>query len=94
MIDIMLCRERRETSLTVLLVNCHDFTGRIFDPSISRQTGMKSPLKWNNQAGKKSTGLLESLHVILFVCFSALECCYLHKDGPALKDLTKVQTII
>ena len=27
----MLCRERREISLTVLLVNCHDVTGRIFD---------------------------------------------------------------
>ena len=30
-IDIILCRERREISLTVLLVNCHDVTGRIFD---------------------------------------------------------------
>ena len=27
----MLCRERREISLTVLLVNCHDIVGRIFD---------------------------------------------------------------
>ena len=25
------CRERREISLTVLLVDCHDVTGRIFD---------------------------------------------------------------
>ena len=44
----MLCQERREMSLTVLLVNCHDVTGRIL-----RQTGMKSPLKWHNQPGKK-----------------------------------------
>ena len=27
----MLCREWCEISLTVLLVNCHDVTGRIFD---------------------------------------------------------------
>ena len=27
----MLCREWREISLTVLLVNCHDVTGRIFN---------------------------------------------------------------
>ena len=26
----MMCREQREISLTVLLVNCHDVTGRIF----------------------------------------------------------------
>ena len=51
MIDIMLCRERSEISLTVLLVNCHDVTTRIFDRWISRQTGMKSPLKWQNQPG-------------------------------------------
>ena len=31
MIDIMLCRERRQISPTVLLVNCHDVTSRIFD---------------------------------------------------------------
>ena len=31
MIDIMLCRERRQISPTVLLVNCHDVTRRIFD---------------------------------------------------------------
>ena len=37
----MLCRERREISLTVLLVNCHDVTRGIFDQWISRQTGMK-----------------------------------------------------
>ena len=48
----MLCQELREISLTVLLVNCHDVTGRIFDRRISRQTGMKSPLKWQNQPGK------------------------------------------
>ena len=27
----MLRREQREISLTILLVNCHDITGRIFD---------------------------------------------------------------
>ena len=32
----MLCREQREISLTVLLLNCHDVTGRIFDRRISR----------------------------------------------------------
>ena len=35
----MLCQERREISLTVLLVNCHDVKVRIFD----RETAMKSP---------------------------------------------------
>ena len=30
-VDIMLCQEGREISLTVLLVNCHDVTDRIFD---------------------------------------------------------------
>ena len=30
-VDIMLCQEWREISLTVLLVNCHDVTGRVFD---------------------------------------------------------------
>ena len=49
----VLCRGQREITLTVLLVNCHDVTGRIFDPWISRQTGMKSPLKWHNQPGRK-----------------------------------------
>ena len=49
----MLCRERGEISPTVLLLNCHDVTGRIFDRRISRQTGMKSPLKWHNQPQKK-----------------------------------------
>ena len=48
-----LCRERREMLLTVLLVNCHDVTGGIFDRWISRQTGMKSSLKWHNQPRKK-----------------------------------------
>jgi len=28
----MLCRERREISIIVLLVNCHDVTGRIVRP--------------------------------------------------------------
>ena len=32
----MLRREQREISLTVLLLNCHDVTGRIFDRRISR----------------------------------------------------------
>ena len=46
----MLCRERREISLTVLLV-CHEVTGRSYE---------KSPaLKWHNQPGKKL--LLKSL---------------------------------
>ena len=49
----MLRRERREISLTALLLNCHDVTIRISDLWISRQTGMKSPLKWHNQPGKK-----------------------------------------
>ena len=49
----VLCRGQREITLNVLLVNCHDVTGRIFDPWISRQTGMKSPLKWHNQPGRK-----------------------------------------
>ena len=49
----MLCWEQREMLLTVLLVNCHDVTGRIFDWRISRHTGVKSPLKWHNQPGKK-----------------------------------------
>ena len=51
----MLCREPHELSLTVLLVIRHDVTGRIFDRGISHQTGMKSPLKWRNQPGKKRT---------------------------------------
>ena len=59
MID-MLYRERREISLTVLLVNCHDVTGRIFDLWISRQTGMKS-LKNGINNQEKNKGLLESL---------------------------------
>ena len=55
-------REQREISLTVLLVNCHDVTGRIFGRWISRQTGTKSPLKWHNQPEKKSSlGAKESL---------------------------------
>ena len=49
----MLCWERREISLTVLLVNYHDVTSRIFQQKILRQTGMKSPLKWHNQPRKK-----------------------------------------
>ena len=49
----MLCRGRREISFTVLLVNYHDVTSRIFQQEILRQTGMKSPLKWHNQPGKK-----------------------------------------
>ena len=49
----MLCWERREISLTVLLVNYHDVTSRIFQQKVLRQTGMKSPLKWHNQPGKE-----------------------------------------
>ena len=48
-----LCRELHEISLTVLLVNCHDVTDRILERRISRQTGMKSPLKWPNQPEKR-----------------------------------------
>ena len=56
----MLCWERREISLTVLLVNYHDVTSRIFQQKILRQTGMKSPLKWHNQPGKNKR-VLKSL---------------------------------
>ena len=49
----MLCWERPEISLTVLLVNYHDVTSRIFQQRILHQTDMKSPLKWHNQQGKK-----------------------------------------
>ena len=45
----------REKSLTVLLVTCHDVTDRIFDPSISRQTGMK---RWHNQPEKLLDGVI------------------------------------
>ena len=45
----------------VLLVNCHDVTGRILNRRDSRQTGMKSPLKCHYQPEKKGKGLLESL---------------------------------
>ena len=48
-----MCRELRGISLTVLLVNRHDVTGWIFDQWISRQTGMKSALKWHTQPGEK-----------------------------------------
>ena len=34
-------------------LNCHDVTREIFDRWISHQTGMKSPLQWHNQPGKK-----------------------------------------
>ena len=51
-------RERREISLTVLLVSCHDFSRRIFDRWISPQTGMKRPLKWHNQPGKDKQSTL------------------------------------
>ena len=49
-----MCRELRELSLTVLLVNRHDVTGWIFDWWISRQTDVKSALKWHNQPGGKT----------------------------------------
>ena len=45
----MLSRERCEISLTVLLANCHEVTGWIFDRWISRQASMERPLKWHNQ---------------------------------------------
>ena len=54
----MLCRERREISLTVLLVNqCHDVTGRSFDRWISRQTGVKSPFNGITNQEAKNKGL-------------------------------------
>ena len=56
----MLCRERREISLTVILVNYHDVTSRIFPQRILRQRGMKSPLKWHNQPGKEQTSFKKS----------------------------------
>ena len=49
----MLCREQREISLTILLVNYHDITSRIFQQRILCQRGMKSPIKWQNQPGKE-----------------------------------------
>jgi len=58
----MLCRERRKISRTVLLVNCHDVTGRFFDRGISPKTGRKGPLKWHDQPGKNGR-LLESLTI-------------------------------
>ena len=48
MIDMCCVGSVREISLTVLLVNSHDVTGRIFRPVISRQIGVKRPLKWDN----------------------------------------------
>ena len=69
----MLCRERCEMSLTVLLVNCHDVTGRIFDRWISRQAGMKSLLKGHNQPGKKDKGLLES--PVTYIQYIVAETC-------------------
>ena len=59
----MLCREWRQILLTLLLVICHDFTGGIFDWLISRQIGMKSPLKWHNQAGKKQGTFRKSVEM-------------------------------
>ena len=53
MIDIMLCREWREISLTVLLVNCHDVTGRIFRPVNFAPNRYDKSFKWRNQPGKK-----------------------------------------
>ena len=62
----MLCRERREISRTVLLVNqCHDVTGRSFDRWISRQTGVKSPFNGITNQEAKNKGLLESLTFLL-----------------------------
>ena len=47
-------------TLSLLLVNCHDVTAEIFDQRISRQTGIKSPLKWHNQPGQKLKDLRKS----------------------------------
>ena len=60
----MLCRERREISLTVLLVNYHDVTGRISTCEFCAKPGMKSPLEWHKQPGK-NTRLLESLETTM-----------------------------
>ena len=49
----MLCRKWFEISLSALLNNCHDVTGRISHRWITRQKDMKSPLKWHNQLEKK-----------------------------------------
>ena len=72
----MLCRKRLET---VLLVNCHNVTGRIFSQWISRQTVMKSPLKWHNQPGKKRTfrKSIFTLTIVYeaFTSFNWLLCC-------------------
>ena len=46
------CGDWHQISITLLLVNCHDVTGGIFEWWILRKTGMKSPLKWHNQPGK------------------------------------------
>ena len=54
-------------SLTVLLVNCHDVTSRIFDQLILGQTGMKSPFKWHNHLGNNTKGLLECLLAFMIV---------------------------
>ena len=82
----MLCQERHEISLTgpVLLVNCHDVTGRIFDQWISRQTVMKSPLKWHNQPGEKKRTFRKSILTLttVYEAFTSfnwlLSCQILH----------------
>ena len=58
----MLCQERREISLNVLLVNYHDVTSRIFQQRILCQTGMKSPLKWHNQSGMALTSKISEFY--------------------------------
>ena len=52
------CGDWHQISITLLLVNCHDVTGGIFEWWILRKTGMKSPLKWHSQAGKNTVMLM------------------------------------
>ena len=64
------CGDWHQISITLLLVNCHDVTGGIFEWWILRKTGMKSPLKWHNQPGKNR---------VMFRCYyqrSQLKLCF------------------
>ena len=60
-IKIMSCQKRHVITLSVLLVNCHDVSSRIFHWWILRQTVMKSPLEQHKTTRKKNKGRLESL---------------------------------
>ena len=65
------CRDWHQTSITLLLVNCHDVTGRIFEQWILCKTGMKSPLKWHsyNQRSQLKLPLQFQLSFNSFDCF-------------------------